>query len=70
MKTVNALSLRRKLGQILDEVAQSGEPVLVTRGNRGLVVLLSAALYEAGAGARQHRLQAAASRVCDPAPRR
>jgi prevent-host-death family protein len=65
VKTINALALRRKLGQVLDEVAQGGEPIMVTRGNRALVVLVSASLYEAGTAARQRRLEAAAGRVAE-----
>jgi len=65
MRTINALSLRKQLGQILDEVAQGGEPVTVTRGNRPLVVLVPAVSYEAGAAARQRRLEGAARRVAE-----
>jgi prevent-host-death family protein len=65
MRTINALGLRKQLGAILDDVAQRGEPILVTRGNRPLVVLVPAAVYDAGAGARQRRLEAAARRVAE-----
>jgi prevent-host-death family protein len=64
MKTVSTLTLRRKLGQILDEVA-AGERVTVTRGNRPLVVLVPAGEYAAGAAGRRRRLETAAARVAE-----
>jgi len=65
MRTINALSLRKKLGKVLDEVAGGGEPVMVTRGNHPLVVLVPALSYEAGAAARERRLEGAARRVAE-----
>ena len=65
MRTVNALAFRKQLGQILDDVADGGEPIMVTRGNRPLVVLVPAASYEAGAAARHRRLEGAARRVAE-----
>lgn len=41
MKTVNALSLRNRLGEILDSIEKTGEPVLVSKGRRIKAVLIS-----------------------------
>jgi prevent-host-death family protein len=65
MKTVTALMLRKRLGQVLDEVAAGGEPVLITRGNRPLVVLVAAERYRAAGAERRDRLEAAAARVAE-----
>jgi prevent-host-death family protein len=65
MRSINALALRKRLGQVLDDVADGGEPLLVTRGNRPLVVLVPAAAYDEAAAARHRRLTAAAHRVAE-----
>ncbi|CAN5520375.1 hypothetical protein BH20CHL6_BH20CHL6_04140 [soil metagenome] len=44
MRTISALDLRRKLGQILDE-ASAGERIVIERDRRPLAVLVS---YEVG----------------------
>ena len=41
MKTVNALTIRNQLGQVLDALERDGEPVLVSRGRRVRAVLVS-----------------------------
>lgn len=64
MKTVTTLTLRQKLGEILDQTA-AGERVLITRGNRPLAVLVPADEYAMGAAGRRRRLEAAAARVAE-----
>lgn len=39
MKTVNALTFRQKFGKIIDQVVESGNPVVIERQNEPLVVL-------------------------------
>ncbi len=34
MKTVNALTVRNRFGEVLDYLERTGEPVLVTKGKR------------------------------------
>jgi PHD/YefM family antitoxin component YafN of YafNO toxin-antitoxin module len=41
MKTVNALALRNNLGRVLDSLAESGEPVLVSKGKIIKAVLIT-----------------------------
>jgi len=41
MKTVNALALRNNLGRVLDTLAESGEPVLVSKGKTIRAVLIT-----------------------------
>ena len=41
MKTLTALSLRRKFGGVIDEVCRDKEPVVITRANNPLVVMVS-----------------------------
>jgi PHD/YefM family antitoxin component YafN of YafNO toxin-antitoxin module len=41
MKTVNALSVRNKLGEILDTLTETGEPILVSKGRQIRAVLIT-----------------------------
>jgi prevent-host-death family protein len=68
MKAIAALSFRRRLGEVLDEVARTGEPVTITRANQPIVVLVPAAGYEAAGSrlvVRESRLKRAAERAAD-----
>jgi prevent-host-death family protein len=46
MKTLSALDLRKKLGSVLNAVAEKREPVTITRANKPLAVIVSADEYE------------------------
>ena len=46
MKTVTALDLRKKLGSVLNAVAEKHEPVTITRANKPLAVIMSAEEYQ------------------------
>ena len=46
MKTVTALDLRKKLGSVLNAVADKHEPVTITRANKPLAVIMSAEEYQ------------------------
>lgn len=46
MKTLSALDLRKKLGEVLDTVAQSKERVMISRANKPLAVIISVDEYE------------------------
>ena len=66
MKTLNALTVRKRFGSVLDEVVRKREPITITRGNQPLVVLVPAEDYRAGPdGGRDLRLRRAAERVAD-----
>lgn len=65
MKTLSALTFRKQLGATLDQVAESGTPILITRGNRPLAVLVAPDQYEALTGGREQRLTHAAQRVAE-----
>ena len=41
MKTVNALKIRNHLGEVLDELNESGKPILVSRGRKIQAVLIT-----------------------------
>jgi PHD/YefM family antitoxin component YafN of YafNO toxin-antitoxin module len=41
MKTVNALKIRNNLGEVLDELIKTGEPILVSKGRRVQAVLIT-----------------------------
>lgn len=41
MKTVNALKIRNNLGEVLDELARTGEPILVSKGRKVQAVLIT-----------------------------
>ena len=71
MKTVSALTFRKKFGAILDEVAKGKEPIAITRANRPLVVMEPHAAYEARTGQedRRKRLLEASRRIDEWAKR-
>ncbi len=46
MKTLTALDLRKKLGSVLDDVAEKHETVTITRANKPLAVIMSADDYQ------------------------
>ncbi len=46
MKTVTALDLRKKLGSVLNTVAEKHEPVTITRANKPLAVIISPDEYQ------------------------
>ena len=46
MKTVTALDLRKKLGSVLNSVAEKHGPVTITRANKPLAVIISAEDYQ------------------------
>ena len=46
MKTITTLTLRKKLGSILDEVTRENEEIIVARDNKPLAVLISMSEYE------------------------
>ena len=41
MKTVNALKIRNNLGEVLDELVKTGEPILVSKGRKVQAVLIT-----------------------------
>ena len=41
MKHINALTIRNKLGEVLDELARDGEPIGVSKGRQLRAVLVS-----------------------------
>jgi len=46
MKTVNALSVRNHLGEILDGLTSTGEPVLISKGKKIRAVLVTPEAFE------------------------
>ena len=46
MSTVNALEIRNHLGEVLDRLEKTGEPVLVSKGRRIRAVLITPEDYE------------------------
>lgn len=47
MKTVSDAEICKNLSTLLDEVVESSNPVLITRQNKGVAVLMSLAEYSA-----------------------
>ncbi len=64
LSQISTLTLRKQLGAVLDQVAE-GEPVLVTRGEQPLVVLVAPERYEELTAGREDRLRRAADRVAE-----
>ncbi|MDA8098989.1 MAG: type II toxin-antitoxin system Phd/YefM family antitoxin [Nitrospiraceae bacterium] len=46
MRSITALDLRKKLGSVLNSVAEKHEPVTITRANKPLAVIISADDYQ------------------------
>lgn len=46
MQTLTTMDLRKNLGEILDKIAENNEPVMISRANKPLAVILSIAEYE------------------------
>jgi prevent-host-death family protein len=46
MEEVNALTIRNKLGEILDRLEKKGEPVLITKGRKIKAVLVTPSQFE------------------------
>ena len=46
MKTVNALKIRNHLGEIIDLLHQTGEPILVSKGRKIRAVLITPEQFE------------------------
>lgn len=46
METVNALKLRNNLGQILDRLAEKGEPIRISKGRKIRAVLVTPQQFE------------------------
>ena len=47
MKEINALDLRRKFGEIMDEVRYRKEPFVVKKNGRAVIVLIDFEAYRA-----------------------
>ena len=41
MRTVNALTIRNRLGEVLDRLLRDGEPVLISKGRKVQAVLIT-----------------------------
>ena len=65
MKTIAALDLRKNLGSVLSAVASKREPVMISRANKPLAVLISIEEYEekVGKSDRGHKLREVAMRM-------
>jgi PHD/YefM family antitoxin component YafN of YafNO toxin-antitoxin module len=46
MKTVNALSVRNRLGEILDGLDRTGEPILISKGKKIRAVLITPEAFQ------------------------
>jgi prevent-host-death family protein len=46
MEEVNALTIRNKLGEILDRLEQKGEPILISKGRKIKAVLVTPSQFE------------------------
>lgn len=46
MSRISALNLRKKLGSVLDEVAEKKKAIIVTRSNKPLVAIIPYEEYE------------------------
>ncbi len=65
MKTINALTLRKKLGSTLDEVHNKKTPIVISRANKPLVVMIPFEDYKEikDEKERERRLRSAASKI-------
>lgn len=56
MKTVSALTLRKKMGEIIDEVAIKKEEIVISRDEKPLAVLIPYDQYEKEWQAKKKRI--------------
>ena len=65
MKEINALTFRKRFGSTLDEVSKKRVPILISRANKPLAVLVPFEDYKKKEekDVRQKRLRRAASRI-------
>lgn len=65
MKTINALTFRKKFGSTLDEVHEKKIHITVSRANRPLAVIIPFEDYKdlKGENKRERRLRLAASKI-------
>lgn len=65
MKTINALTLRKKLESTLDEVHNKKIPIVISRANKPLVVMIPFEDYKEikDEKERERRLRSAASKI-------
>jgi len=65
VKTINALTLRKKLGSTLDEVHNKKIPIIISRANKPLVVMIPFEEYKKikEEKERERRLRSAASKI-------
>ncbi len=65
VKTINALTLRKKLGSTLDEVHNKKIPIIISRANKPLVVIIPFEDYKEinEEKERERRLRLAASKI-------
>ena len=65
VKTINALTLRKKLGSTLDEVHNKKTPIVISRANKPLVVMIPFEDYKEikEEKERERRLRLAASKI-------
>lgn len=50
MKEINVIDLRKKFGEVLDEVRYKKEPVIVKKNGRQIVVLMDIEVFRAAQG--------------------
>ena len=46
MKEINALKLRNNMGEILDQLNKTGEPVVISKGRKAKAVLITPEQFE------------------------
>jgi prevent-host-death family protein len=46
MQTLTTMDLRKNMGEILDKIVKNNEPVMISRANKPLAVILSISEYE------------------------
>lgn len=65
MKTITALTFRKKLGSTIDEVHEKKTPIIISRANKPLVVIIPFDDYKGlrDEKEREKRLQLAASNI-------
>ena len=57
MKTMSALEVRKHFGSVLDQVAKEHTPVVISRANKPLAVMISIDEYQARNSSRENRIR-------------
>jgi len=70
MKTMTALEVRKSFGRVLDTVAKEHIPVVISRANKPLAVMIPIDEYQARNSSRENRIRLTIEKISEWKERR